>query len=334
MFFNILILVVALILVVKAADWFLKSVDVIGQKFHLPAFVLGVVLVGFGTSLPELATSVSSILNDTHNVAIANIVGSNVANVLVILGIMTLLFGSITFKKNLIDLDLPYLLTMTILFGILILDSNLTFLDGLLLSISFIGYLVYNLTQKSDKPNLGLIAWLKKISLKAKDQRSTLNSKVSKPASISHKQLILSLIVLVVSATILAISSRLAIDNMLQIAQEVQIGIEIATFLTIALGTSLPELLVSYKALRQGKGDLVLGNIIGSCAFNILLVGGVAGLLHTQIINTSVLGWSLLGLLASALILLVNGITKEIRLWEGAVFLSIYVALMINIVNL
>ena len=334
MLFNILILVVALILVVKAADWFLKSVDIIGKKFHLPAFVLGVVLVGFGTSLPELATSVSSILNDTHNVAIANIVGSNVANVLVVLGVMTLLFGSVKFKKDLISLDLPYLLTMTILFAILILDGNLSFLDGLLLSVSFVGYLAYNLTQNANKARLGLIAWIGNLNFRSTAKPPRAKAKPRKASSVTNQQLLLSVIVLGVSATILAISSRLAIDNMLHIAQEIQIGVEVATFLTIALGTSLPEILVSYKALRQNKGDLVLGNIIGSCAFNILLVGGVVGLLHTQVIDAGILGWSLLGLLASSLILLVNGITKEIKMWEGAVFLSIYVALMINIVNL
>ena len=144
-----------------SADWFLKSVEIIGKRLNLPAFILGVVLVGFGTSLPELATSLSSVVSDTHNVTIANIIGSNMANILLILGISTFFLGTITFKKNLINLDLPHLFCISILFAILIIDGNLSLYDGLFLITGFFIYLLYNLTQNLPKKDSGLPQALK-----------------------------------------------------------------------------------------------------------------------------------------------------------------------------
>ena len=110
-------------------------------------------------------------------------------------------------------------------------------------------------------------------------------------------------------------------------------AVDIVTFVTIALGTSLPELLVTFKALKKGQGDLVLGNIIGSSVFNILLVGGLAAVVHTQFIAPGILLWSLVGLITAALVAVLNGITREIHIWEGAVFIMLYVAIISKIVG-
>ena len=142
-----LLLIISLAGVVKSAGWFLKAVEIIGKRLSLPPFILGVVLVGFGTSLPELATSLGSIISGTHNVAIANIIGSNMANVLLIIGISTFFLGTIKFKKNLIDLDLPHLFCISLLFAILIIDGNLSLADGFVLLGGFVLYLLYSLTQ-------------------------------------------------------------------------------------------------------------------------------------------------------------------------------------------
>ena len=149
MLLNIVVLIVSLLVVVKAADYFLKYVEIIGKRFNLSPFILGVLLVGFGTSLPELATSISSVMGDTHNVTIANIIGSNMANILLILGISTFFLGTIRFKKDLINLDLPHLFCVSLLFGILIIDGSLNFYDGLMLITGFVIYVLYNLSQKT-----------------------------------------------------------------------------------------------------------------------------------------------------------------------------------------
>lgn len=325
MVLNLILLTLALIAVIKSSDWFLTSVEIIGKRFNLPAFILGVLLIGFGTSLPELATSMSSVLNDTHNVTIANIIGSNMANILLIIGISTFFFGTISFKKNLIDLDLPHLLSVSILFAILISDGQLNFNDSLLLLFGFVIYLLYSLTQNlTHAKHKGVIPAVRGLITKSK------KNKVRNSYAGNFRNVV---IVLIGSTVILALASRLAITNMLDIAQEIDIAVEIVTFVTIALGTSLPELLVTFKALKKGQGDLVLGNIIGSSVFNILLVGGVISLIHPQVIDPSVLTWSIIGLVVAALVAILNGITREIHTWEGSVFILIYIALISKIVT-
>lgn len=326
MVLNLVLLILALAAVVKSADWFLKAVEIIGQRFNIPPFLLGVLLVGFGTSLPELATSMSSVLSGTHNVTIANIIGSNMANILLIIGISTVFLGTISFKKNLINLDLPHLLGVSILFAVLISDGRLHLNDSLLLLAGFIIYLLYNLTQSLPHiSHKGIFSIIKSLITRKSNKNKVRNSYSGNFTNV--------VLVLIGSVVILALASRLAITNMLDIAQEIDIAVEIVTFVTIALGTSLPELLVSFKALRKGQGDLVLGNIVGSSVFNILLVGGFVSLVHPQVIHPDVLNWSIIGLLVAAIIAVFNGITKEIHAWEGSVFILIYIALISQIIT-
>lgn len=326
MVWYILLLIVSLAGVVKSADWFLKAAEVIGKHFKLPPFVLGVLLVGFGTSLPELATSLGSVIGGTNNVTIANIIGSNMANILLILGISTFFLGTIKFKKNLIDLDLPHLFCISILFAILIFDGDLSRSDGAVLTSGFLIYLLYSLTQKLPAGQLGLIPAARALfKQKAAARKSKLKTK---PSGGLLKHIGLA----AVSAIILAVAARFAVVSVLEIAAQVGWAVEVVTFVTIALGTSLPEILVSFKALRKGQGDLVLGNIIGSSVFNILLVGGLVSLVHPQFIDTGVLGWSIVGLVIAALVAILNGITKEIHAWEGAVFIMLYAALISKII--
>ena len=315
---------------VKAADWFLKLVEILGKRLGWSAFIVGVVLVGFGTSLPELATSISSVINNNQDVTIANIIGSNMANILLVLGLSTFFLGTITFKKNLIDLDLPFLFCASLLFSILIFDGNLSLFDGCLLLAGFLFYLLYNLSQNLPALNRtgGLITVVQAL-FKAKHKKIKKPKTTQKLASHNLFYLILGILG---SIVLLAAASRLAILNMLEIAQAIELGVGVVTFVTIALGTSLPELLVTFKALKQNKGDLVLGNIIGSSVFNILLVGGLVAVIEVQLIDATILFWSIFGVMVAAVVAIVSGITKEIHLWQGVIFILIYIALISKII--
>src|SRR6056297_3004353 len=130
---NILILLAAIAGVVKGADWFLGAAEKVGVTLRLPPFILGVLLVGFGTSLPELATSLAAVADNVDTVTIANIAGSNIANIFVILGLSTIALGTIKFDKDLIDLDIPLLVGITALFCIMLVDGDLTRTDGITL---------------------------------------------------------------------------------------------------------------------------------------------------------------------------------------------------------
>lgn len=327
MLVNIILLVLATYGVIRAADWFLGSAESIGQKLGLSSFVLGVLVVGFGTSLPELATSVAAIIDNTQNVTIANIVGSNLVNALVIIGIATFFLGTIKFEKDLIDLDLPLLFGVSVLFSILLYDGALTLSDGVILLIGFVGYVLYTASHKEDGTyHRGLIHHIANLA-RDTDEKGKQKPEVSGSMWVSG-------LILLGSMMLLAVSSKLAVDNLLEIVKELNVSVDIVTFFTIAIGTSLPELLVTFKAMRQDKGDIVLGNIIGSSIFNMLLVGGLAAVLRDQFIAAPLIVWAIVGLLLSSLMLVVNGITRQIHVWEGLIFLLIYFAIASRLVEL
>jgi cation:H+ antiporter len=324
MFIDILILVAALVGVVKGADWFLGAAEKVGVSLRLPPFILGVILVGFGTSLPELATSIAAISDGVDTVTIANVAGSNIANILVILGFSTIALGTIKFDKDLIDLDIPLLVGVTALFSLLLLDGELGRADGIMLIIGFAGYILYSLGYREDRDHhkglISLIASLAKGSTSSVEKQKNLIGPFT-------------IMILLGSVALLGMSSKFAVDALLSIVEQVDVGVGVFSFFALAIGTSLPELTVSIKALRQGKGDLVVGNVIGSSMFNILLIGGVASILKPQFVDMAILPWIITGLGLSVLLLMAGSISKRIHLWEGLLYILIYIALAGKIIG-
>lgn len=324
MIWNVVVLIFSLLVVVRSADWFLGAAERIGVTLRLPPFILGVVLVGFGTSLPELATSITAVTENVDNVAIANIVGSNITNVLVIIGISTIALGTIKFEKNLIDLDIPLLIAVTALFTVLIVDGSLSHSDGWVLLVGFLGYMAYSLGYKEDKEHhkglISLITSLTKGSRKHVERSHNLATP-------------LTVFTLFASIVLLAGFSKLAVDNLLEIVQQTSFSVDVLSFFALAIGTSLPELVVSIKALRKGEGDIVVGGIIGSSMFNILLIGGIASTINTQFIDGKIVGWAIAGLAVSTLLLMTGSISKRIHIWEGMMYMLIYAAIAGKIIQ-
>lgn len=325
MILDVIILVVAIAAVVQSADWFLGAAEKVGVSLRLPPFILGVILVGFGTSLPELATSIAAVSNDVDSVTIANVAGSNIANILLVLGISTIALGTIKFNKNIIDLDIPLLVGVTALFSLMIVDGGLSRIDGIILLLGFTGYIVYSLGYREDaehhKGLIKLIASLSKGTQKKVENKQNLIGPFT-------------ILILIASIAILATASKFAIDSLLGIVEEVNIGVGVLSFFALAIGTSLPELVVSIKALRKGQGDLVVGNIIGSSMFNILLIGGVASILKPQTISSNIVGLVIAGMAISVMLLMAGSISKRIHMWEGMIYLLIYFTLASKIVSL
>lgn len=324
MIINVVLLVVALLAVVKSADWFLGAAEKVGVTLRLPPFILGVVLVGFGTSLPELATSLAAVSDNVDTVTIANVAGSNIANILLILGISTIALGTIKFDKNLIDLDVPLLAGVTALFALLIVDGTLGRTDGLILFAGFIGYIIYSLGYREDDDHhrglIGLISALSKGSKTKVEKQQNLMNKFTIP-------------ILIGSVVLLGISSKIAVDSLLGIVEEINVAVAVVSFFALAIGTSLPELVVSVKALRKGQGDLVVGNVIGSSMFNILLIAGFVSILKPQSVDTNLVPWFIVGLSISVILLMAGSISKRIHLWEGFIYILIYLAVSSYIIQ-
>lgn len=301
----------------------MTAAESVGRFLRMPPFVMGVLLVGLGTSLPELATSIAAVVNGSTEVVIGNVTGSNVANILVIIGISTLMMGTIRFRKELMDIDIPLLMATTLLFVIMAIDGVVSGAEAALLLIGCAGYLLYSLSHEDrDEYQRGFVVLLR--TMFSSKRRSMPHAPGATPSPWVWLMLVGSLI-------ILAVASHFAVASLLEIVAMIGMNTGVVSFFALAIGTSLPELVVSIKALRRGEGDLVVGNIIGSCMFNILLIAGLAGVIAPQTLALPSGWWMLGGMAVAAGMLGLGSLTKRLQLWDGVVFLLLYAALSLQL---
>ncbi|MDP2587190.1 MAG: calcium/sodium antiporter [bacterium] len=252
--FWICVFIVALAGLVKGADWLLHSAERLGKAAHLSSFLVGTIILGFGTSLPELVSSIFGSLRGVPEIVVANVIGSNIANILLVLGAATALGGSLALHKRLSKFNISALVFSTLLYVLMALDRVVSFREALLLCLSFATYLGYTLRQQN-----------KERAIESDRPHYTFKSR-------DVFQFIIGLVALVVGA-------RYVVDATVQIAHQLDIATSILSAVFIALGTSLPELAVSVRAMQKGHGDIAFGNVFGSSIFNLLLVTGIPGLI-------------------------------------------------------
>lgn len=287
----------------KSADWFLTSAEKIGLAVGLSPFVVGVTIVGIGTSLPELVSSLAGVIGGVPDVVVANAVGSNIANMLLIVGVAVIVGKQLKTDKSLIDLDLPLLAAGTALFGLLALDRIITTPEALILITAYVVYLLYTLNQKDDEGSV------KKRDLEVRPRVHTID-----------------LVMQVVGFVGLIFGSRFLISSVISISELLSVAPGVISITAVAFGTSLPELLVSVKAALRGNPSIVLGNILGSNIFNILMVVGVPALFVTLPVDSQTLMIGLPTLAFATLLFVISGISQRFHRWEGVFYILIYVA--------
>ena len=322
-FTNILLLIAGFIMLVKGADWFVDSAASLAKKIHIPELVIGLTLVAFGTSAPELSVSLTSALKTASNgITIGNVVGSNIMNIVLILGLTSVLC-KIPCQRNSLILDIPYMLMATVLFIILgCIGDQFSQIDGIILVGLLIVYIAI----------LVIISIKQKTNLFSEDSEET-DSKDSLTGirgfikTISDKAWFLILLVLTGLVCIIY-GSDLVVKSATNIAKYCGVSDRIIGLTMIALGTSLPELVTSVTAARKGKTDIAIGNIIGSNIFNILCVAGVSACF----VSISFKGFfldsieALISALLLALLCYLPGHT--IKRWGGFLLLAFYIAFM------
>lgn len=322
-FTNILLLIAGFIMLVKGADWFVDSAASLAKKIHIPELVIGLTLVAFGTSAPELSVSLTSALKTASNgITIGNVVGSNIMNIVLILGLTSVLC-KIPCQRNSLILDIPYMLMATVLFIILgCIGNQFSQIDGIILVGLLIVYIAI----------LVIISIKQKTNLFSEDSKET-DSKDSLTGirgfikTISDKAWFLILLVLTGLVCIIY-GSDLVVKSATNIAKYCGVSDRIIGLTMIALGTSLPELVTSVTAARKGKTDIAIGNIIGSNIFNILCVAGVSACF----VSISFKGFfldsieALISALLLALLCYLPGHT--IKRWGGFLLLTFYIAFM------
>lgn len=244
---NIILLVLGFILLLKGADWFVDGASSIGSRFGIPQLIIGLTIVAMGTSLPEAFVSITAALKSNAAITIGNVVGSNILNVGIILGI-TALIRPLHIQNSTIKYEMPFMILVTLVLILLGINTTISRLDGMIMWLFFLGYLYY-------------------IFKMSKNQMEETEIKKTNPLFIP-----LGLVCLMVG-------SNFAVDAATNIAISLGVSQRFIGLTIVALGTSLPELVASVTAAKKGNADIAIGNIIGSNIFNILFVVGSSALI-------------------------------------------------------
>ena len=316
------IFIVSLALLIKGADWLVESSEKIGRALKISPFIIGVTIVALGTSLPELASSLAAVFKDATEIVAANVIGSNIANILLIVGLSALATKSfLAVRRSLIDIDLPLLAAVTVLFGFILWDGKITRLEGLLLLLAFLVYLLYTFFQRGAELERPLPE-----ELPTGEISEVLPSRVDRrrPKKPVEKLNFKVFFFLILGAAFLAIGANYLIDSVLKLAEILEIGVSIIAIFGVAVGTSLPELVVSVRAAAQKKYEIALGNIFGSNVFNALVVIGIPSLIKPLLVDSITFQIGFPFMVVATILLVISGITRRISIWEGAMFLLIY----------
>jgi cation:H+ antiporter len=304
---SILFLIIGLILLVKGADYFVEGSSSIAKRFNIPSMVIGLTLVAFGTSSPELAVSVSGSLNQTNGIVFGNVVGSNIVNILFILGISAFI-NPISIKSKTIFKEMPFAILTTIALMLMVMDglingapiSVISHSEGWILLLFFAIYL-YSMVE---------------ISVLGKEESEEEIIVLPVPKSVIFTIGGLVAIVFGAELVVRAASEIAAILGL----SETLIGLTV-----VAIGTSLPELITSVVAAKKGENDIAVGNIVGSGIFNVLFVMGISGVIYP--IDIDVAYYTDLWILLAAMLIVVPMMytSKKISRFEGVVMMLGYV---------
>lgn len=321
-FASFIIFIISLAILVKSADWLLESAEKIGLKIGLSKFIVGALIVGLGTSLPELSASIAAVLQGETPIVAANAIGSNIANIFLIAGVAAILARKLIMTKNLIELDLPMLIGSTILFAGIAWDGLVSRPEALFLIAAFLVYFLYTLFHdetSEEKPVHG------KYFPAVIDRVSVLVSRFRTSESGEVQVNIVDWVKLIVGVAGLSLGAKYLIESVSGVAVAIGVTPAIISITAVAFGTSLPELLVSIKAVYKGQADMAIGNVLGSNIFNILIVTGVPALMAPLSIDSQTLLWGLPMMAMATFFFVVSAIPKRIYAWEGALYVIIYI---------
>ena len=311
---TILILIAGLVLLVAGAEVLVKGASRIAFMFGLSPLVIGLTIVAYGTSSPELMVSIQSSLAGQPDIALGNVVGSNIFNVLLILGISALITPLVV-AQQLIRLDVPILIgvsCLTLMFG---LDGKISRVDGTIFLIGIILYTTFLLIQSRKEHN--------------PEVTEEYEREYGASTARSPQQIAINIGFVVLGLGLLVLGSKFLVDSSIAIARSFGVSELVIGLTLVAAGTSLPELATSVVASIRGERDIAVGNVIGSNIFNILAVLGGSSLFSADglTVSASALRFDIPVMIAVAVICLPVFITGQlIARWEGLLFLSYYVA--------
>ena len=295
---QFLLLCVGFVMLVKGADWFVDGSSGIATKFKIPQLVIGLTIVAMGTSAPEAAVSIAAAIKGSADITVGNIVGSNILNILIILGLSSLITPLLVAKSTM-RVDIPFMIAITLLLLVMGYNGTVTLIEGIILLVAFAGYLSY------------LFVMAKKDRDKSEEPAEDLSI---------AKALIFTVIglILIVWGSSVTVDAATAIANVLGLSERF-IGLTI-----VALGTSLPELFTSVSAARKGNADIAIGNIVGSNIFNILFVVGISASIIPVPFASGFRFDTIVAIVAGLLLWICPIKDMKLKRWAGVILLASY----------
>lgn len=317
MVIQILLIIFGFVLLIKGADILVDGSATVAKKFHIPEIIIGLTIVSIGTSMPELFVSITSAIEHHPDMAIGNVIGSNLCNLLLILGLSAVL-KPVIFKKETKLIELPIMLVATlVLLAMGNMNGDITTVEGWILVALFVLFILYTIYMGKKGEEFDKEDTILEIQTEQKKEVSTLKSVM---------WIILGIIAL-------KIGGDFVVDNAILIAQTLNISEKIISLTIIAIGTSLPELVTSVTAAIKGDSDIAIGNIVGSNIFNILLILGVSAVISPM---QYALSYNLqMGILIVATVVLALfpfiGKKNQMTRANGIVYLFLYAIYMVGL---
>lgn len=301
---QLVLLCVGFAMLVKGADWFVDGSSGIATKFGIPQLVIGLTIVAMGTSAPEAAVSITAAIKGNADITVGNIVGSNILNILIILGISSLI-TSVAVAKSTIRVEIPFMMVITLLLLVMGYNGTINLVEGIILLLLFVLYLAY----------LFVLA-----------KKDGGNEEDIKELSVTK-----ALLWTVIGLFLIVYGSNVTVDAATKIAKVLGLSERFIGLTIVALGTSLPELFTSVSAARKGNADIAIGNIVGSNIFNILFVVGISASIIPVPFAEGFRFDTVVALVAALILWLCPMKDKKLKRWAGVLMLvsyAIYFALI------
>lgn len=307
---QIVLLAIGFAMLMKGADWFVEGASAVADRLGIPLIVIGLTIAAMGTSLPEAAVSISAATKGSAGITIGNVVGSNIMNVLVILG-LTGVIRKVSVQKNTIRYEIPFTILITaLLAGLGLVDQKINRFEGAILWAFMILYLAY-------------LYWLTKHGVPLGDM-----------PEVDKSEPVWKMIVMIVVGIVMIVwGSDISVDAATALAKMFGMSERLIGLTIVAFGTSLPELVTSVTAAIKGKADIAVGNIVGSNIFNILFVVGTTALITPVTYSSDFLVDSLVAVATMILLLVCVARKKELGRPAGIVMLLAYAGYFVYLIQ-
>ena len=329
---QLAILIIGFALLVKGADLFVDGASGIAKKFGISELIIGLTIVAMGTSAPEAAVSIAAAAKGSAGISIGNVIGSNIMNIFIILGVVAAIVP-LKIERSTVRYEMPFTILVTAVFVLMGRDGLITRLDGAILWAGLLLYIAYLLRQAKQKPAevpaQAETAAEAAATVPVAAEAGATSAATAEPAAEvpAEAPSIWKLIALTIAGlAVILVSSDYAVDAAVALAKIFNISDRVIGLTIVALGTSLPELVTSVSAALRGNADLAVGNVVGSCIFNLLFVLGTSALILPIPCAPNFLSDAYVAVGATVLLLIFGYTQMKIARWEGALLVACYAA--------